>query len=52
MDHIAGALHAVGLDAAAMSVAEKEPRCLGKLSRVRGLGDVGPQQKQQGGRGG
>ena len=52
VDHLAGTLPAVGLDAAAMGVAEKEAGCFGKLSRVCGLGDPGPQQKQQGGRGG
>src|SRR6516164_5721995 len=50
VNHFAGVLDAIGWDPAAMSVAQKEAGCLGKLSRIRGLGDAGPQKEKQGGR--
>jgi hypothetical protein len=40
MNHRAGALDAIGWDAAAMSVSEKEAGCFRQLSRICGLGDV------------
>src|SRR5215469_10771295 len=46
----AGVLDAVGWDAAAMSVSEKEAGCFCKLSRICGLGDASPQQEEKGGR--
>ena len=49
VNHFAGLLEAIGWDAAPMSVAEKEARCLCKLSRICGPRDASPQQEEQGG---
>src|SRR6516162_4594113 len=38
VNHCAGVIHAIGRNTAAMSVAQKEAGCLGKLSRICGLG--------------
>jgi hypothetical protein len=37
---------AIGWDAAAMSVAQKDAGCLGKLGGICGLGDATPQRRQ------
>src|SRR6516165_6007658 len=49
VNHCAGLLDAIGWDAAAVSVAQKEARCLCKLSRICGPRDASPQQEEQGG---
>ena len=48
VNHLAGVLDAIGWDPAAMSVAEKEARCLCKLSWICGPRDASPQQEEQG----
>jgi hypothetical protein len=48
VNHFAGLLDAIGWDATPMSVAEKEARCLCKLSWICGPRDASPQQEEQG----
>jgi len=50
VNHCAGVIHAIGRNTAAMSVAQKEAGCLGKLSRICGLGAASPQKEKQSGR--
>src|SRR6516164_4360844 len=50
VNHLAGVLDAIGWDAAAMSIAQKEAGGLCQLSRVCGFGDASPQQQEQSGR--
>jgi hypothetical protein len=43
VNHFARVLDAIGWDASAMSVAQKDAGCLGKLGGICGLGDATPQ---------
>jgi hypothetical protein len=46
VNHFARVRDAIGRDAAAMSVAQKDAGCLGKLGGICGLGDATPQRRQ------
>ena len=50
VNHLAGALDAIGGDSAAMSVAQQETACLRKPSRIGGLGGADAQDEEHGGR--
>jgi hypothetical protein len=50
VDHFSGPLDALGWDAAAMGVAQKEATGLRKLCRIGGPGHANAQEEEQGGR--
>jgi hypothetical protein len=52
VDHLAGVLDAIGCDATALRVAQKEAGGLCQSSRVGGFGNASPQQQGQGDRNG